>query len=280
MYGSIRTVLCVCDVMDFTALENQFKVLGSETRLRVVDVILQNSGGLRFSEIAKALDIYPSTLEDHLKRLVDAGFISHTDNIYRCNVNTERVYQLAKSLHDCCEPPYFSSHVLSIDNESLKERFLKLKYDGVFDLISLMNKVKSVIDGGLTIAKAGGAMDMHLEVSFFEFYPMDLKETDVELLFTKSLLEGFLKFENKELFFKGLNPDKTRIHVVDDCRIAMMTSEGFGALFLPALDGKVDFTQGIFFSDQASVDWLHGLFDYLKSTGDEISPKEIRKVWK
>lgn len=266
--------------MDFTALENQFKILGSETRLRVIDVLLQHSGGLRFSEIAKTLGIYPSTLEDHLKRLVDAGLISHTDSIYRCNINTERVYNLTKNLSDYCNPTYFSTHTLLIDDEILKERFLTLKYDGVYDILSLMNKAKSVVDGGIAIAKAGGAMDMQLEISFFEFYPMDLKTTDIEVLFTKSILDAFLEIDKKELFFKGFDPKRTRLYVIDDCKIAMMTSDSFGALFLPTLDGNMDFSQGLFFSDSNSVSWLNDLFDYLKSKGEELSPKEMRKVWK
>jgi len=266
--------------MNFTTLENQFKVLGSETRLRVVTTLIRNKEGLRFSEIAKILDIYPSTLEDHLKRLVDTGFISHIDQIYKSNINTERVYQIAKSLNDYSDPTYFSTHILAIDDDSLKERFLTLKIDGVYSLLSLMNKAKTVVDSGMTMAKAGGAMDMELEVSFFEFYPMDLKEVDVELIFTKSVLEEFLEFDNKELFFAGLNPNHTRLYTVDECSVAMMTSESFGALFLPTINGLVDFTKGLFFSDQTSVQWLNDLFDYLKSTGKEISPKEIMKVWK
>ncbi|TFG27486.1 ArsR family transcriptional regulator [Candidatus Thorarchaeota archaeon] len=266
--------------MDFTTLENQFKVLGSETRLRVVNALIQSRGGLRFSEIAKALDIYPSTLEDHLKRLVESGIISRTDQIYRSTMNTERVYQIVKSLNDTCDSTYFSTHILSIDNDSLKERFLTLKFDCVYDLLSLMNRSKDVIDNGMKLAKAGGAMDMQLETSFFEFYPIDLKDTDVEVIFTKSILDDFLEVENKELFFKGFNPKRTRLYVVDDCSVAMMTSESFGALFLSNLDGTMDFTKGLFFSDQNAVGWLHDLFDYLKSTGEEFSPKEIRKVWK
>ena len=280
MYGSDRTILCVCDIMEFPVLENQFKVLASETRLRIVDVLLQDGIGLRFSEIAKALDIYPSTLEDHLKRLVEVGFISHKDGMYRCNVNTERVYKLAKSLSDNTSHTYFSTHSLTVDDESLRDRFLGLKYDGVYDLLSLMNKAKTIVEGGMTSAIAGGAMDMQLEVSFFEFYQMDLKETDIEVLFTKLILDELRKIENKELFFKGFTPSRTRFYIVDDCNIAMMASESFGALFLPLLEGKVDFTQGLFFSNRTSVKWLHDLFDYLKSQGEELSPKEMRKVWK
>ena len=123
MYVSDRTILYVCGHMEYIALENQFKVLASETRLRIVDVLLQNSPGLRFSEIAKALDIYPSTLEDHLKRLVNVGFISHKDGTYQCNVNTERVFILVKTLNDNNAHNYFSSHFLAVDDESLKERF-------------------------------------------------------------------------------------------------------------------------------------------------------------
>lgn len=130
------------------------------------------------------------------------------------------------------------------------------------------------------MAKAGGAMDMQLEVSFFEFYPMDLMETDIEVLFTKSILDEFFEMDNKDLFFKGFNPNRTRLYIVNDCSVAMMASENIGALFLPDLNGQIDFTKGLFFSDQASVDWLHDLFDHLKSTGEELSPKEIRKVWK
>jgi len=266
--------------MEYSTLENQFKVLASETRLRIVDVLLQDGIGLRFSEIANALDIYPSTLEDHLKRLVEVSFISHKDGMYRCNVNTERVYRLVKSFSDNTSNTYFSTHSLAVDDESLRDRFLGLKYDGVYNLLSLMNKTKTIVEDGMTLAKAGGAMDMQLEVSFFEFYQMDLKETDIEVLFTKSILNDLMKIESKEIFFKGFTPDRTRLYIIDNCNIAMMASESFGALFLPVLEGNVDFTQGIFFSDRTSVAWLHDLFDYLKSHGEELSPKEMRKVWK
>ncbi len=266
--------------MDFTLIENQFKVLGSATRLQVIDLLLQNKEGLRFSEIAKKLDIYPSTLEDHLKRLIDAEFISHMDGRYQSNVNTERVHLFARTMHDSCTPSYFSTHLLAIEEPSLKDRFLTLECDGVIDLLALMNKAKSIIDDGLSIAKVGGAMDMQLEVSFFEFYPMDLREADLEILFTKHLLEEFLQHEKRDLFMQGFNPKRSKIYIVDDCKFAMMTTTTHGALFLPHLNGKTDFTQGLFFSNPQAVDWLNDLFDYTKSKGDELSPREISKIWK
>jgi predicted transcriptional regulator len=61
---------------------------------------------------------------------------------------------------------------------------------------------------------------------------------------------------------------------------AMMTTREYGALFLPTLDGKMDFSQGLFFSDSVAVEWLNDLFDYTKSIGKELTPKEVRDVWK
>lgn len=266
--------------MDFATLENQFKVLGSETRLRVLDVLLANTDGLRFSEIAKKLDIYPSTLEDHLKRLVETGFISHTNSLYRYNLNTEYAYQIAGSLARFCSSNYFSTHILVLDDDLLKERFLTLKCDGVFDILALMNKAKSVIDSGADSAKAGGAMNMELELSFFEFYPINLKGSNLEILFTKSLLEEFLKHEKKDIFLQGFDSSRTKVFIVEDCNFAVMTTAKFGALFLPTLDGEMDFSQALFFSDQIAVNWLNDLFDYTKSLGEELTPKEMREVWK
>jgi Mn-dependent DtxR family transcriptional regulator len=67
------------------------KILASETLLGILGLLLKEQRVLRFTDNARALDIYPSSLEDHLKRLVENNLVVHAEGISLANVNTEVV---------------------------------------------------------------------------------------------------------------------------------------------------------------------------------------------
>jgi ArsR family transcriptional regulator len=60
--------------MDETNQAELFKVLGVESRIKIID-LLKNKGPLGASELSKALGITPSAVSQHLKALRYAGLV-------------------------------------------------------------------------------------------------------------------------------------------------------------------------------------------------------------
>ncbi|MGY5876089.1 MAG: helix-turn-helix domain-containing protein [Candidatus Thorarchaeota archaeon] len=255
--------------------EELLKVLASETRLKVIEAILDQEKGMRFNEIARALEIYPSTLEDHLKRLVESRFIVHIDNRYLSNINTTHAAWLIESLSAVTNDSYFSTHQLSIKDVDLRSKFHSLSYEVYRDLLSILGKAKETFVQDVKLGYLGGSMNMKIEQGFFELWQPDFKETEVEAVFTKQGIGDLKKMEHPEKFIDAVDPSKTRIYVIDECDYAIGGCERGGFLFLPDLHSKVDFNSCLCFETDEGIKWLRSLFESLKARSQKVSIEEL-----
>ena len=83
-----------------------FAAMAQDTRISSVRLLVQNSpSGLRVSEIAKRLDVVPSTLSGHLSVLKTSGLLQSTRNqreiIYSVDLKTINDMMLF-ILAECC----------------------------------------------------------------------------------------------------------------------------------------------------------------------------------
>ena len=84
-----------------------FGALAQETRISILRLLVRNSpDGLRVSEIAKQLDIVPSTLSGHLNVLKRSGLLTSKRNqreiIYSVNLETVNDLMLFV-VAECCD---------------------------------------------------------------------------------------------------------------------------------------------------------------------------------
>jgi predicted transcriptional regulator len=251
------------------------KTLASEIRLDIVELLLSRPDGLRFSDIAKALKIYPSTLEDHLSRLTDSNLLIHSENRYIANINTEVASRLAQSLAPVRDEPYFATHKLTIKNSELKDRFHLLRFEIYRDLLSILTKAKNTFSEGIQMGFLGGTMDMHLEQGFFELWNPSFKHASMEAVFTQEGVKDLKNLNHPELFIEAIDPSKIKIYLVDNCDYALSGCERGGFLFLPQHDSKVDFSSCLCFEDPVGTKWLRDVFESLKAQSIEIGIEEL-----
>lgn len=251
------------------------KTLASETRMKVIELLLSTPEGLRFTDIAKALDIYPSTLEDHLKRLVNRKLLLHVEDRYLANMNAELASRAIMQLAPIVDEPYFATHKLTVEHPELKERFHSLTYTIYHDVLSVLSKAKDTFDAGIERGFFGGTMDMRLEEGFFELWNPTFKNARVEGIFTKQGIEDLKKLRHPEIFIDAVEPSRIELYLVDDCDFALGGSDQGGFLFLPTYDGTVDFTSCLCFESPEGVMWLQEVFDDLRARSKRIDFKEL-----
>jgi len=258
--------------------ESLFKTLSSETRLKIMDLLGKEERGLRFSKISQALDIHSSTLEDHLKRLVENGIISHTDNRYISTLNSLRFRHFIESISSDELNNYMSSHLMTIENRKLADELWKLDFTLMTDLLSIIRKAQTSFTTDSEWGFLGGSMNMRLEQSFFELWDPDLKGIALDAVFTPEGIEDIISMNLGNLFFDAVSPDKINIYTIPECNWAIAGNKKGGLLFLPDLQFKVDFTQCLCFESERGRKWLMKVFEHLKSRSSIINPKELRKI--
>ena len=92
--------------MEFENAIEAFQALGHEIRLKVFQLLMvKGEDGLPAGEIARSLEVTPSTLSSHLHVLKRAGLLSSTRTKQRINyaVNIEGTRELFEFMtFDCC----------------------------------------------------------------------------------------------------------------------------------------------------------------------------------
>ncbi|MHA2206532.1 MAG: helix-turn-helix domain-containing protein [Candidatus Thorarchaeota archaeon] len=251
------------------------KTLASDTRLGIIQLLLSKPDGHRFNEIAKALDILPSTLEAHVKRLLDHEMIAHIENRYVANINTEITLWILNALSPISDEPYFSTHKMTIEERQLRTRFHTLNYEVYNDLLSILTKAKDTFSEGIEMGFLGGSMDMQLEQGFFDLWKPSFKHTSVEAVFTREGIEDLKNLEHPERFIDAVNPSKTKVFLVEKCDFAIGGCERGGFLFLPKPGAEVDFNSCLCFEDSEGAKWLKDVFDALKAQSFEITIEDL-----
>jgi predicted transcriptional regulator len=251
------------------------KTLASKTRLSIIDLLLSEPDGLRFSDIAEALKIYPSTLEDHLRLLVDKRMIVHFEDRYIANMSTEAASWIVRSLAPIRDEEFFATHQLTTGDAELKRKLGLLDYEILHDLISILTKAKDVLFQGVKTCFLGGALDMRLEEGFFGLWNPTFEGIDVEVVFTRGGLEALKGLDSPERFMQSMDLSRLQLSVVDECSFAIGGCEKGGLLFLPRHDSKVDFNSCLCFESPAGIDWLRAVFDSLQAQSVKIGVHQL-----
>ncbi len=264
--------------MNLKLSEELFKTVGSETRLRIMHLLDTNMEGLRFSEISANLEIHPSTLEDHLKRLLDGEVISHYDGKYFPTLNTSRFLRFSDSLSSGSKNQYLATHQMVIEDTKLREEFWNLDYIVLTDLLSIVSKAKASFTEGISYGFIGGEMDMKLEQSFFELWQPNIGDAEVDVVFTEKGVQDIVELDVGNLFMQAANPLKTNIYVIDECTWAIGGSDKGGLLYLTGLTGHVDYQQALCFESEEGINWLRNVFLLLKAKARKMEYSEIKRI--
>ncbi|MBD3407539.1 MAG: ArsR family transcriptional regulator [Candidatus Lokiarchaeota archaeon] len=265
--------MCESESLDNT--EGILKTLGSETRLRILVLLSKSESDMRFSDIARALDIHKSTLEDHLRKLVDYHFVSQHDGKYTANINTE----YALSVLDICNnttEAYFSTHNLSIPDKLLRYEFTRLNPEVLGNMLTLVDRLQNELYEQPEYIRVGGALDMDLETALLEIWKPDFTQTDSEFVFSRQIIESLKGISFDSVLMQSVSTNVTRLFCMEKiCNIGYGFTDQGGALFLPDLDNKLDFSQCLLLQGHFAVDWFNRLHRSLKEQAVEIDLSDL-----
>lgn len=258
-------------------MEDEFleQIIGSlklQIRRQVVTLLIENPLGLRFSEISKSLGIYPSTLEKHLAKLVDSRVISHHDGRYLATANSVFIWNAIRNLQAIDASPYLSTHVLLLDNQNLQSRFGSLSFEVIPDLISILHRIKVDFNEAQSLVQAGGDMDYQIGKSVYESGMLSHKETRVELILTKRLVDMIRSREEENLFMSQFNERTTWLYTIAECSLGLGVGDSSGFLFLPQLDFEVDYHQCLYTRSPITIAWLREVFAHLRAQSQVLNP--------
>lgn len=258
-------------------LENELleEIIGafkSQTRRQVVKLLLKHPRGLRFSEIARALSVYPSTLEKHLARLVRSGVISHHDNRYLSTVNSIIIWEKFKNLQEIDSRSYLDSHILLVENHDLRVRFGQLTFEVIPNLISVINQIKNDFNCTQEFIQAGGNLDYEIGKTVYGSGMLDHKNSRVELILTRELINQIQNQEEENLFLSRFDEKTTWLYEIEECDLGLGVGESSGFLFLPKLDFEIDYNQCLYTKDPTAIEWLRELFSHLIAQSQIFNP--------
>jgi len=253
-------------------LEDIVGAFRSYTRRQVIELLLENPRGLRFNEIARALSIYPSTLEKHLAKLARCRIISHHDNRYLSTVNSILIWEKFKNLQKIDSSSFLSSHILPIENYGLRDRFGSLNFEVILDLISIINQIKNDFDDTQNFIQAGGNLDYQIGKTVYGSGMLNHKNTRVEIILTRRLINQIQNREEENLFLSGFGEKTTWLYEIEKCDLGLGVGKSSGFLFLPKLDFEVDYNQCLYSKDPEALEWLRELFGHLKAQSQIFNP--------
>jgi predicted transcriptional regulator len=258
--------------MDDELFEDIVGAFKSQTRRQVVELLLENPRGLRFSEIARALSIYPSTLEKHLAKLVRSRLIAHYDNLYLSTVNSILVWEKFRNLQKIDSRPYLFSHIFPIENHDIRIRFGSLTFEVISDLISIINQIKNDFNDTQELIQAGGNLDYQIGKTVYGSGMLNHKNTRVEIVLTRQLINQIQNREEENLFLSKFDEKTTWLYEIEECNFGLGVGESSGFLFLPKLDFEIDYNQCLYTKDPEAIEWLRELFDHLKAQSQIFNP--------
>ena len=246
--------------------------LKSQNRRQVIKLLLENPRGLRFSEISRALNIYPSTLEKHLAKLVKSRVISHYDIRYLSTANSIMIWEKFKNLLTNVSNPYLFSHTLLLENHNLRARFGSLDFEVIPDLISIIKQIKNDFSKTQCLIQAGGNLDYHIGRSIYESGMLNHKNTQVELILTRRLISQIQRQGEENLFLSKFDEKKTWLYKIEECSLGLGIGECSGFLFLPQLNIEVDYNQCLYTKSPEALEWLREVFGHLKAQSQIFNP--------
>jgi predicted transcriptional regulator len=258
--------------LDDESLNAIMRVLRSRKRRQVLELVLHNVQGLRFSEIARALEIYPSTLEKHLASLVKSGAIAHHNQLYLPTLNSGLIWQALDGFLSISPEPYLMTHTLPLEDDMLRREFRSLTFEVILDLISIINKIRDDFEKPQTMIQAGGQLDYHIGRSVYGSGMLSHKKTKVEIILNEQLINDIRCRGEESLFLSQFDESMTQLYSIKECSLGLGVSDSSGFLFLPRLDHVVDFNQCMYTQSREGVSWLKKVFGCFKKQAQIFIP--------
>lgn len=254
------------------------KLLGlfkSEKRIKVINFFMNNNRPYHFNEIAKNLNIIPSTLEYHIKQLEDLGLITHIENKYRSNAYTKLIWSAFQNLSNLDHLiPFLKTHKFPLNNPQLLSEFSSIEVKVIPDIISLLSLMKSKFVKPLLKLHLAGLFNLALEEKMMRFSDLELKIQAIEIVTNYENIIDFLNYKNFKYFLSFSRLENIELFLVDECNFYIVILDDLGLLFLPELNNVIDYQQCLVFEGQNNINWLKKIFVWLKNRSKEITLTE------
>ncbi|MHA1341798.1 MAG: ArsR family transcriptional regulator [Promethearchaeota archaeon] len=255
--------------------EHIFSLFKSKIRIKILDFLIKKGREMHFKDIAKEFEILPSTLVYHLKQMTDSGLISHVDNKYFASLYSKMIFDLLNRFARFeSHRDFFSTHLFPIYDLELFKSFCNLEIEIAPDLVSLLSVMGDSFIKSMNTIRLAGRFNIELEKKMIIFSKMDFRDSKIEII---SDLENILEMSENEFFLELTDLKNINIYLVDRCNYYLGIMDNFGVLFLPKIDGMIDYQQCVFFNNPKNIQWLQYFFEKIKRQAKPIYLKEAYK---
>lgn len=251
-----------------------FGLFRSETRIKILDLLIEEKLPLNFTEITKKTKTASSTLEYHLKQLKKEGLITHTNNQYSINAYSKIIWSNINSLNNLESKLLFlKTHKLPLENQKLLNDFIKIRVTHIPDMISLLTFMTSLNMENIEKMQMIGIFDLEMEEKMSNIIfsgKTDKVINQIDLIMTLDNFEELVSYHNFEKYYNMVNLDKLNAYLVKECNFTLSISEKFGMVYLPNLDGTIDYQQGLLFTSPKALKWLQKWYNLVKNKAKRI----------
>lgn len=263
---------------EYDKISDLFFGVDSTIRIRILDFLVQD-GPKKFSEIASHLNIIPSTLQNHLQKLVDLQIIHKSSNKYTPSLLGQTLFSTIRKYNDLLTPPkadYFRNHYLpNFDFDAINE-LNTLEFEIFTNMISILEKSIEIINRvDFRKMTMGGVIDLEIEKTFIKYFKGEYKNLYFDIIFTGNVFTEF--FATMELRFirKKFDLDKMNFYFSKDCEVTFFIIHDIAFLFLPSISGKMDFNAGLIFNTPDGVNFVSKIATFYKKKAKNLSKREL-----
>jgi predicted transcriptional regulator len=229
--------------------------LGSEDRLRILSEI--ETSPLKQGQLAQKLSMTIQEMSRQCGRLEQVGLVEkHVDGAYGLSAIGNICLTLLPSFELLVsESAYFKSHdALSLPPiflERIGELFEHQSLDHLDKALKLQSRI--VGEGKEYIYFMSDQAVGHY---LHEDHSNYSKDVVLKILLPKNVDTGAFRAA------KNVMGSRLQIGLLDQVKIVIALNEKIGAIALPTLDGRPDYTRGLFGESLSFVSWCRDLFSY------------------
>jgi len=250
-------------------------LIASEKRYKIILNLSGNPKSL--SELSKIINVKPSNLLPHIRKLECEGLIESKNGKYLLTESGKLVKELFLGVifgMNIIEKykDFWNSHDISSIPNSLLRRIYELGECKVVknsseDIYELHEEFIRNI--GLSSKIYGISSVYHPEYPL-TFLKLAKSGKDINLILTESVFDKVKKKNPKELK-EYLELDNAKMYVVEDAKLAMVVSDKFLYLSLYFKNGVYDVSEFLISYDESALMWGKELFDYYLKKSKEIN---------
>ncbi|UYP44837.1 hypothetical protein NEF87_001122 [Candidatus Lokiarchaeum ossiferum] len=257
-------------------------------RCRIIEILLQEKGLVRFSELVKQTGMKSSSLEYHVKQMVENGIINHTVEGYSANGNSQiahGILSLTKLSQNDLE--YFKNHYFPFKDALMILRLMTTKPLVIPDLFSLLSSFQQYLTPHNLDICIGGSFDLDLEYRAMNFSDFKFQFANTEILSDRENFSQFLNHEHFSTFIKMVGSQKISIFILEKpLNFYFGVVNHLGIIFLPDLNDEIDYQKCLLFNTPEGIAILSSLIQTLKKKAKKISisrkmledPMQLKKL--